>query len=117
MVYLLLAVDDAKEREGLTGLGRRSSLQNLAHKLCELHVRLLSMGLAGQDGFAFAASQEDVADLLGISTVHANRTIQDLRRTAYVQWHDHQIRVIDAPALADLGQFDPAYLSLVREPR
>ncbi len=75
------------------------------------------MDLARHDGFAFAASQEDVADLLGISTVHANRTIQDLRRTGYVAWHDHRIQVTDATALADLGQFDPDYLNLVREPR
>jgi CRP-like cAMP-binding protein len=117
LLYLLVVVDEATEREWIKGLRRRSSLANLAHLLCEMYVRLRSMDLATDHRFAFPVTQEDVADALGISTVHANRTIQDLRRTGLVDWPDHVVHIVDNGGLAQLGEFDPGYLSLSREPR
>jgi CRP-like cAMP-binding protein len=117
LLWLSVVVDGAIEREWLTGMRRRSSLANLAHLICELYLRLESMGLADERRYIFPATQEDVADVLGISTVHANRTVQDLRRTGLVTRTDHEVHILDFEQLANVGQFDPAYLNLRRESR
>ena len=117
LFYLLLVIDEATEREWIKGLRRRSSSENLAHLLCEMYLRMHSMSLARDHSFEFPVTQADVADALGISTVHANRTIQDLRHRGLIEWSDHVVHIVDEPGLSDLADFDPDYLNLEKEPR
>ena len=72
-------IDAAVFREWMLGLGRREAYGRMAHLLCELYVRLKAVGLTNGDGYAFPLTQAELGDALGLSTVHVNRTLQDLR--------------------------------------
>ena len=68
-------IDAAVFREWMVCLGRREAYGHMAHLLCELYVRLKSVGLTNGDGYAFPLTQAEFGDALGLSTVHVNRTL------------------------------------------
>lgn len=90
-------------------LGRRSALEGLAHLLCELSVRL-----DGEDGdgsrFAFPLTQQQVADALGLTPVHVNRTMRQLRAEGLVVIKDKVATLPNVTGLRRLCGFDPGYL-------
>ena len=91
-------------------LGRRSALERVAHLLCELRERMRRVDL-GEDGtYDLHLTQNDLADALGLSTVHTNRTLQRLRHVGVIELRTSVLRVLDAPALVQMADFDPAYL-------
>ena len=61
--------------------------------------------------------QAEMADVLGLSVVHMNRVIQSLRREDLISWTHHTISILDWVRLQEVAEFDPTYLSMVREPR
>ncbi|HET9902075.1 MAG TPA: Crp/Fnr family transcriptional regulator [Xanthobacteraceae bacterium] len=117
MLALLLAIDASIQRSWLLSIGRRNPSSHLAHLLCELYARLRIVGRADGDEFEFPVSQADLADLLGLSVVHTNRTLQELRALNLVRWRGRIVQVPDMKALANVAEFDPIYLHLEREPR
>ena len=90
------------------GLGRRSARQRLAHLLCELHTRTSS----GPDGgdFELPLTQEVIADTLGLTPVHINRTMHCLRADALVGTAGRKVTILDIQRLRALAEFDPSYL-------
>ena len=95
-------------------LGRQSAKGRLAHLLCEICVRL---GEAGSDAsFEFPLTQEQIADMLGLTCVHVNRTIRQLRIEGAIESKSRTMTIIDFEALRRAGEFDPAYLHLDHEP-
>jgi CRP-like cAMP-binding protein len=105
------AVDRASARELAVSLGARDALQRLAHLLCEIHYRLRVVGLVSANGrFEFGVTQSEIGEALGLSTVHVNRTIQQLRRRKLVTMGQGQVTILDAAALAAVAVFDPRYL-------
>ena len=60
---------------------------HLAHLICELFLRLETVGLVRGNSFDFPLTQADIADMIGLSLVHTNRTIQELRSSGLVTWH------------------------------
>lgn len=117
MLWLSTTVDAAIQREMIASIGRRTPLSHLCHMICELYLRFEVVGLAGNGRFQLALTQSDVADVLGLSVVHTNRTIRDLRATGFVSWKNFDVEIRDFDRLADLAGFDPTYLSLTSEPR
>ena len=105
-------VDAAAFREWVVNLGQRGALARIAHMLCELLARLRVVGLAPGNSFAFPASQTDVADATGMTPVHANRMIQQLRAKGLVTWDGASIGIPDPAALAVLAEFNDDYLHL-----
>ena len=103
-------IDAAIYREWMIGLGRRSAYQRVAHLLCEMALRLEAVGLGGRDGFQFPVTQAELADALGLSTVHANRVVQELRRAGIVAWRGPAVVILDWAGLREAGGFDAAYL-------
>lgn len=91
-------------------LGRRSARERMAHFICEMVTRLGYPQSAGRRGYHFPLTQEQVADVLGLTVVHVNRTLQDLRAMELVEWRAHRLEILDWPSLARLGMFDGAYL-------
>jgi CRP-like cAMP-binding protein len=100
-------VDAAVFREWVVNLGKRGALARIAHVLCELHARLKVVGLAPEDHFVFPASQVDISDATGMTPVHANRMIQELRASGAIQWDGPRIRIRDLAQLQSTGRFDP----------
>lgn len=117
LLWLLTTVDAAMQRQMTALLGRHTPLERLGHLLCEMYVRMNVVGLAQDDRLDFPITQTVLADLLGLSVVHTNRTVQDLRATGFVAWEHHEIWLRDLPRLKKLSGFDPTYLSLQCEPR
>ena len=117
MFWLSTVIDAAIQRTWITSIGRRSPGQHIAHLLCELYLRLETVGLVRTDSFEFPPTQGDIADMLGLSVVHVNRTIQELRSSGLVRWSNNIVTIVDMERLKAFADFDPTYLNLLNEPR
>ena len=111
-LWLSTLVDGAIHREWLVGFGRRPALSNVAHLICELFVRLSAVNEAEGFRFRLPITQEELADARGISIVHLNRSIQELRARGLIVWKGEEVRIEDWNGLKALAEFDPAYLRL-----
>lgn len=112
-LWFLTLVDAAVHRQWLAVLGRRDAAARVAHMLCEIYTRLQDVGLARDGRFALGLTQAQVADVLGLSAVHVNRVAQLLRQRGLVAWDRRgNVEIRAWKALADLAEFDPAYLQL-----
>jgi CRP-like cAMP-binding protein len=117
LLWLSTLLDAAIHREWIVGLGRLSAFARLAHLICELHVRLKIIGAGDDRGFVLPITQIELGDALGISSVHVNRVLQDMREQELVVWKGARIDIIDWQGLSRAAEFDPRYLHLEREPR
>jgi len=106
-------IDAAITREWLCGIGRRTAHQRIAHLICEVFVRSRALHLIEEKTFELSITQAELGDALGLSTVHVNRVLQDLRRDDLVIWRGKSIMVLDWERLRIAGDFDPAYLHLL----
>ena len=105
-------IDAAIFRAWITGMGQRSAYGHMAHLLCEMFTRLRAVGLTSDGSCDLPMTQEELGDALGLSTVHVNRTLQELREVGLVSWRGTRLAVLDWEALKQVGDFDPAYLHL-----
>jgi CRP-like cAMP-binding protein len=105
-----VAMDAAIFREWAIGLGRRSAREQIAHLLCELLLRLKSVGLVEDNSYSLAPTQADLGDALGLSTVHVNRVLQELRSEGLIVSNGKHVSIPDMGKLKDAAGFDPAYL-------
>lgn len=117
MLWMSTLLDAAVHREWLVAAGRRSAIQQVAGLFCELLVRNQVVGLAPRDSYAFPPIQTDLADACGLSSVHINRVVQELRELKLISWSGGRVTIHDYRRLAELGRFDPSFLILQREPR
>lgn len=99
-------------REWVVNIGQRDASERIAHLLCELHLRMTAVGLAQGSGVTLPLTQMDLADAAGLSPVHVNRVLQDLRAKGLVRTHRGRLEIVDLPRLRALGLFDPLYLQL-----
>jgi CRP-like cAMP-binding protein len=102
---------DAIARIWLANMGQRSADRQAAHLLCELHARLSALGMGGPDWFTNPLTQEQLANVLGISAVHMNRVMQHLRELGLIRVEGHVLRFPSAKKIEDYAGFDPAYLA------
>jgi len=103
-------VDAAVHREWELSLGRRTAIARVANLFCELHTRLDLVGLAEKGSFALPLTQTDIAECLGLTNVHVNRTLRELREMDLVEFQAGRVTIKDWDALADIAEFSPAYL-------
>ncbi|MCK1738398.1 Crp/Fnr family transcriptional regulator [Bradyrhizobium sp. 138] len=97
-------------REWVENLGSRQALGRVAHLLCELTVRMEFVGLADSGSFRIPLTQQDVADACGLSVVHVNRTIQEIRGLGLIEWENHTVTLLRPEELKALAEFSPEYL-------
>jgi len=105
-------VDEATLREWLVNIGGRPADKKVAHLFCELHLRLQVVGHAGENSFPLPLTQEELGDTLGISTVHVNRVLQQLREDGLIQHQGRVVTVPDVARLREFAGFNPNYLHL-----
>jgi CRP-like cAMP-binding protein len=105
-------LDAAVHREWELSLGRRTARAKLATLFCELFVRLEIVGLVKDLSYALPLTQSDLGDCTGLTNVHVNRTLKELRTSELVQFQDGRVTILDWTGLARAGEFDPAYLYL-----
>ena len=110
--WLSTNIDAAITREMALSLGQRSAISRMAHLFCELHVRLGIVGRTKGDTFEFPLTQRELSECLGLTVVHVNRTLQQLRRQRFVETESRRISILDKPGLEAVAEFDPSYLHL-----
>lgn len=111
------AREEAMVAERLLSLGRRTALERVAHLIVEMLRRLSVVQLANRGHFTLPVTQEILADALGLSIVHINRTLRRLREAGLIEINGQRITVIDVAQLAEIGQFDELYLHLIQAPK
>ncbi len=117
LLGLHIAVDAAIHRQWIVSIGRQSAREQAAHLLCELFIRLQAVGLTEGHSFKLPLTQAELGDTLGLSTVHVNRMLQELRAEGLITWRGETVVLEDWPRLQEVAEFDPAFLCLEREPR
>ena len=102
--------DEAMVVEHLIDLGRRDAIQRTAHFLLELGARLMLVGLGTKEGYACPLSQYLLADALGLSAVHVNRVLRQLREEGLLTFRDGKVTFDNFAGLVALAEFDLSYL-------
>ena len=106
-------IDASIFREWMTSIGRRDAYARIAHLLCEMVVRLRAVGLASENHTCdFPISQSRIGDALGLSAVHVNRVLQELRGAKLITLKGGVLSILDWDGLRQAGEFDPVYLHL-----
>ena len=102
--------DEAMVVEHLVGIGRRDALERTAHFMLELSARLSLVGRGTRDCFACPLTQYHLSDALGLSSVHINRVLRELRERGLLTFHKGQVNILDFEGLVELAEFDQTYL-------
>lgn len=105
-------VDAAIYREWVANLGSRDALSRVAHLICEFAARLNVVGLVQNDRFLLPFTQSRLAHACGLSSVHLNRTVQELRHRGLIHWEGRTMALLERDELEKLGDFSPDYLHL-----
>lgn len=96
--------------EHIVGLGRRSAYERMAHLLMEIYHRLNVVNLAREDGFDWPLTQNQIADMLGLSVVHVNRTLRRLREDELVAFDDQSVELLNMDELMEVADAPDAFL-------
>jgi CRP-like cAMP-binding protein len=100
----------------MVGMGRRSAYTRIAHLLCEVFVRLKVIGKTEGNSCKLPFTQAEIADALGLSTVHVNRSLQSLRGDRLISTHKTStLTILDWEGLTKAGEFDDAYLHIQKK--
>jgi CRP-like cAMP-binding protein len=115
--WLMTNIDAAIQREWSLSLGRRTAIARMAHLFCEMNVRLAVVGQAIDNSYELPLTQIELGECLGLTSVHVNRTLQELRRRGLVELENRRMNIVDLDALKRVADFDERYLYLGKLPR
>lgn len=105
-------IDAAVAREWMLNIGRREAYPRMAHFFCELITRLDAIGLAPDRTCLLPMTQAELADALGITSIHVNRTLAALKDAGLITLRGRRLTVHDWERLKAVAEFDPTYLHL-----
>lgn len=103
-------LDAALHREWIFKLGRLPSHGRVAHFFCETELRMRAVGLSDGATFELPLTQPDLAEVCGLTSIHVNRVLRDLRERGLCTVRGGRVTIRDRPALLRLGEFEPTYL-------
>ncbi len=109
-MYSAQLIDEGVMRSWIVSMGRRSSTERVAHLICELYLRGRNIGLTTGDEFALPLSQLVLADALGMTAVHINRVLKELRLAGAMTLKRGSVTIIDPIQLVRIAGFDENYL-------
>ena len=107
-MYKAQLIDEGILRSWIVSMGRRNSVERVAHLMCELYLR--SFSISGSDEVAFPISQIVVADALGMTPVHVNRILKKLRVAGAMSLTRGNLSIEDPLKLVEIAGFDENYL-------
>lgn len=114
-VMTSILVEGSIFREWVLNVGRRDARTRLAHLLCEFAIRMEAQGLKDGDGFELPITQEQLADAVGLTPVHVNRTLKSLEADGLITRNKRNIIFPSWQRMRDVGDFNPRYLHLDRQ--
>jgi CRP-like cAMP-binding protein len=109
-MYTAQLIDEGIMRAWIVSMGRRSSVERVAHLMCELYLRARAIGLTKGPDFALPLSQVILADALGMTPVHINRVLRVLRTTGAMALRRGSLTILDPVRLVQIAGFDENYL-------
>ena len=107
-------VEEAITREWIVNMGQRNALERMAHLFCELLYRFRAVGLNQALSCTLPLTQVELGETLGLSSVHVNRTLQELRGAGLIILRERMLTINDLDALKGAGLFNPTYLPYLR---
>ena len=110
-------VDAGVLRATIVSMGRRTSLERVAHLLCELCFRMRNIGIADEETFVMPFTQIVLADAVGMTPVHVNRLVRKLRALGALDVGVTTLIIADISLLAQIAGFDDNYLHRRLRPR
>ena len=105
-VTWLAAREEQVLDENLLSVGRRTAMERLAYLLLTLFDRAAEVGLTRGSSIQFPFTQQHVADTLGLSLVHTNKTLQRLAATKTMRWKDRKFEILDREALTKIANYE-----------
>jgi len=109
-MYLAQLIDEGTMRAWITSMGRRASIERVAHLMCELYLRARNIGLTLEPPFALPLTQSMLADTLGMTPVHLNRVLRQLRASGAMTLQKGSLVIEDPALLIRIAGFDENYL-------
>jgi CRP-like cAMP-binding protein len=103
-------IDASIFREWVVNVGRRDSRARVAHLLCEFSLRMEAAGLASDHRYELPMTQEQLADAVGLTSVHVNRVLKQLGEDRLISRDRRSIVIEDWQRLRDAGDFNERYL-------
>jgi CRP-like cAMP-binding protein len=110
-------LDAAIHREWEVSLGRRTAIARTANLFCELYMRLGIVGMTEGDSYRLDLTQLELSECLGLTSVHVNRVLRDLREQGAVEFRSGRVMIQNLALLRQIAEFDPSYLYLERRSR
>lgn len=107
-----ILIDAAVYREWIANIGARDAIARIAHLICEIEARLAAVGLVSANTFNVPFTQRNLADACGLSNVHVNRTLQELRTRGLIVWEGRTVTILKRNDLEFVGDFQTNYLHL-----
>lgn len=111
-LFSTASLDEAYLLNQIVRIGRQTAYERVSHLILELHARLQSVGLAEDWSYALPLTQEILADALGLSVVHLNRTLQQLRREGLIEFKSGKMTILQPGALEAAANFRPPKITL-----
>ncbi len=113
-LWRITLTDAAVSTEWLVNVAQRQAPSRMAHLFCELMARMEVVGRAERGSCQLGLTQEDLSEAMGMSIVHVNRTLQELRGQGLLSFEKGRLTIHDWAGLVRLGEFNPDYLHLRR---
>lgn len=115
LLWFSTLLDAAMHREWIFRMGRLAALGKVAHLLCETHARLNAIGRVAEGRFDLPLTQQDLGEACGLTSVHVNRMIAELRKRGLATVASRQATIHDLPGLQRIAEFESDYLYLEDE--
>lgn len=117
-LWIATLVAEATLRQWVVNIGQRDAFERLGHLFCELWHRMRAVGLVDANGqFSLPLTQIELADTLGLTSVHVNRTLQRLREGGLIALSRGRLTILDPDGLAEISGFDGDYLRVHSTPK
>lgn len=110
LLWFSTLLDAAMHREWIFRLGRLDAVARIAHFFCEIEAKLRAVGLSDGRDFVFPLTQADLGEACGMTPVHINRMLRDLRERKLLEVRRGRVTIHDLAALRRLSDYDPSYL-------
>ncbi len=111
-LWFLTLLDAALHRQWTFRIASLNATERVAHFLCEMNARLLAIDHSDGKRFELPMTQSDIGEVCGITNVHVNRVLRELRERGLCSMRASAVEIFDLQALCAFGQFDPQYIYL-----
>lgn len=110
LLWFSTLLDAAMHREWIFRLGRLEAVARVAHFLCETEARLAAVGRSDGSTFLLPMTQPDLGEACGMTAIHMNRMLRELRNRKLAEVSKGKVRIVDQAGIRKLAEFDPTYL-------